>query len=691
MLGGIEQKNMRVVVYARVSSEDQAERGTIESQIEFARKYCDLHEIDVLDWYLDDGITGTLPLDDRPEGQRLREDAHAGKFDLVLIYKLDRLGRSARIIINSVYDLEQHGVKIRSMTEPFDTSTPAGRFTLNVLASVADLERETMLERMWHGANRAARAGKWLGGIVPYGYYVEYDGDDGYLAINEERLPGVNISEADVVRMIYQMSAGRGLSCIAIADYLNAIGVPPSYIRHGRKVRRGKRKENTAGIWHPSRIRNMIVNTTYAGVHEYGKRSNKDREIIRREVPAIVDQDTWARAQQVLQDNAIEAIRNTKYKYLLRGLIKCGECGLNYNGAAYPRKDDIAISYRCNGKQSYRGPKQGRCTSLNVPGDWLEEIIWQDCINFIEHPGEAICELEQSMSDRKERKADTAAELQLVKRAMLDKENEKQAVLDLFRRKLINSSDVEAQLGKIAQELSSIEHVAAGLEKELLVEVELLDRFASAGELLADLRAKLTDNPTWETKREIVQTLVREIIVHTDNTGTRPQMRIEARFVFTRVANRTDIRADYNSHDDVRRCISKKREMATLDSAGARLWTARRAARLDIKTLASMASMHPQSIIDVELGRTKPTIKLCRGLAPVLGVAIAHLGAYDKMPARTLAQRIKKARYFHGLLIKEAAAQLGVDHTTFRNWEHGQAPRSHNMDRLLPFLMILEN
>src|SRR5690606_11510668 len=128
------------------------------------------------------------------------EDAQAGRFELLLIYRLDRLGRSARIILNAVYDLEQYGIKIRSMTEPFDTSDPSGRFLLTVLAGVADLERETILERMWHGANRAAREGKWLGGIVPYGYKLD---EEGYLQINEAPLPGMDMSEADVVRLIY--------------------------------------------------------------------------------------------------------------------------------------------------------------------------------------------------------------------------------------------------------------------------------------------------------------------------------------------------------------------------------------------------------------------------------------------------------------------------------------------------------
>lgn len=159
----------KVGTYARVSSEDKAERGTIDNQLKFARKYCDLHQLDVYEWYKDDGITGTLPLEQRPSGQRLIEDAKAGKFNLLLIYRLDRLGRSARAVFNAVHDLDSFGVKVRSMTEPFDIDTPAG---------------------------------KWLGGIVPYGYYVN---EAGFLEVNENNLPGTYKSEADVVRLIFNL------------------------------------------------------------------------------------------------------------------------------------------------------------------------------------------------------------------------------------------------------------------------------------------------------------------------------------------------------------------------------------------------------------------------------------------------------------------------------------------------------
>lgn len=530
---------VRVAIYARVSSEDQAERGTIENQLEFANKYCDLHQLEIVDWYKDDGVTGTIPLESRPEGQRLLKDAQAGRFELLLIYRLDRLGRSARIILNAVHELEQHGIKIRSMTEPFDTGDPNGRFLLTVLAGVADLERETILERMWHGANRAARAGKWLGGIVPYGYRVN---EEGFLEISEAPLPGMDMSEADVVRLIFHLVADQGYSTIKVADYLNALGVPTAYAKDGRKITRGKRKVNTAGIWRPSRVRSIIRNTTYKGEHYYGKRSNKNRDVIYREVPAIVSKETWEKAQEVLKNNQIEALRNTKRKYLLRGLIKCGICGLNYHGNAYPGPERKPKAYYiCNGKIVYRGPLQGKCPSKNLPAEWIEELIWNNCVEFINNPGVALQELSETMEFKKSQRDTLELEKQKILSLIEDKESEKQSILDLYRKKIISSLDVEQQLQKIIQEKQSLEERVRDLDRQIAAEEEMLKQFDTPEQLLADLKSKLNSDITFEIKRDIVKTLVNEIIVDTKYTeNERPYAVITARFNFFKDVVHTD-------------------------------------------------------------------------------------------------------------------------------------------------------
>ncbi|AIF51856.1 recombinase family protein [Pelosinus sp. UFO1] len=520
---------LNIAVYCRVSSEDQQERGTIENQIEFATKYCDLHQLNIVKWYKDDGISGTLPFESRPEASIMLQDAQEKKFDTLLFYRLDRFGRSARTILNGVHTLEQYGIKIKSMTEPFDTGDPSGRFLLTILAGVADLERSNILDRLWHGTNRAARNGKWLGGICPYGYRVD---DEGFLTVSDTPLPGFDMSEADVVQMIYRLTTEQHMSTIKIADYLNALGIPPKYAIEGRKIAKGKRKENTSGHWLPGRVRNMIVQETYKGIHFFGKRSKKVREVIKREVPAIVDEDSWDKAQLVLKDNQLEAVRFTKYSYLLKSLVKCSLCGLNFSGTGYSGVNGQRTAYYvCNGKTSYRGKYMGKCVAKNVAANWLDEKVWNDCVNFINNPGQLLTDLSPDEQ-----------ELLLITSSLSQKDTEKQSILDLYRKQLITSKDVEDQLSKIAIERSALEYRQKELKNALLTTNDEDYRKKDALMLLGDLKEKLTGQITYETKRNIIKQLVREVVVCTTHSDNRdaPEVKVHIKFVFPQIVPCTD-------------------------------------------------------------------------------------------------------------------------------------------------------
>ncbi len=530
---------LNVAIYCRVSSEDQQERGTIENQIEFATKYCDLHQLNIIQWYKDDGISGALPFELRPEASLMLQDAQEKKFDTLLFYRLDRFGRSARTILNGVHTLEQYGIKIKSMTEPFDTGDPAGRFLLTILAGVADLERSNILERLWHGANRAARNGKWLGGICPYGYRVD---EEGFLAVSTIPLPGFEMSESDVVQMIYRLTTEQHMSTIKIADYLNALGLPPKYAIEGRKVARGKRKENTSGHWLPGRVRNMIVQTTYKGIHGYGKRSKKEREIIEREVPAIVPIDVWESAQLVLKDNQLEATRCAKHKYLLRSRVKCSICNLNYSGTGFKgAKGERTPYYVCNGKTTYRGKYMGKCPSKNMPANWLDEKVWDDCVDFINNPGKLLDG--DGLSPEEESNVSTEQELKMIASSLSQKDSEIQPILDLYRKRLITDKDVEDQLSKINNEKTSLETKQKELKNALATTTDEMNRRKDVISLLDNLKEKIAGEITWETKRDIIKQLVREVIVHTKHSEDRdePEVKLSVKFVFSQDVPCTDM------------------------------------------------------------------------------------------------------------------------------------------------------
>lgn len=509
---------MKHAIYVRVSTEDQAEKGTIENQIEFARKYCDLHRLEIFKFYKDDGFSGTIPLLNRPAAAEMMEDAKNGLFNVLLVYKLDRLGRSARVTLNSIYDLEAMDIQIKSMTEPFDTTSPSGRFMITMLAGVADLERETILERMWHGANRAAREGRWLGGIVPYGYYVD---ENKYLKISETLLPNCSFSEADVIRLIYKMSA-EGNSTVKIADYLNSLRIPPSYTKDNRTIKKGKRKTNTAGIWRPGRIQNMLKNKTYMGTHQYGKRATVERELIEREVPAIVSKDLFNASMETMKRLKFET-GNKKHEYLLSGLIKCGLCKSNYIGTHYGKyinSNREKKYYQCYGKSYYAGTQVGKCKAKNIVVDDLDSFVWNDCINFINNPGKAIEKLKEKKSTLEKNSLSISSEIENLKKEISNKESEKQSILDLFRKGMINSVDVEKQLSSIKEETTRLSGYLYDLEKKLNIEEVSKAKQDSIFALLSTLKGKIK-NPSYEDKKEIVNLLVSSIVIETD-VGDNP-------------------------------------------------------------------------------------------------------------------------------------------------------------------------
>src|SRR5215212_1488448 len=113
MIQSQTQAPTRVACYARVSTEDQAERQTIGAQTDFLRRYCDLHGLPVAGVYVDDGVSGATALEGRPEGLRLLKDAEAGAFTVVLVYRLDRLGRSLKSLLDAYERLDTAGVAIR--------------------------------------------------------------------------------------------------------------------------------------------------------------------------------------------------------------------------------------------------------------------------------------------------------------------------------------------------------------------------------------------------------------------------------------------------------------------------------------------------------------------------------------------------------------------------------------------------
>jgi site-specific DNA recombinase len=505
----------RVATYERVSSEDQRERETILTQTDELARRLDMDpDVELVQRYVDDGISGTIPLAERPAGQRLLGDAAKGLFQELWVYKLDRLGRDDIDPLIVRRELQRLGVKLVAVHENIE-----GDLEYSLRVAIAAEERRTFLARSAAGMARAARQGRYTGGIVPLGYRVKGKKQHAHLIPSNAKI-WANWTEAGLVRHIYRRLAVDGWSCRRIANELNALGVPTHYQKDSRGVR-GKR---TQGIWRPGRIRNLVVNPVYKGELQYGRRSNKpaSREIISARVKPLVCREIWQAAQATLTANRIKP-KNGKRIYLLRGLIVCGICGLHYCGCS----NRGTAWYRCDGQLVERGPIEGRCPSKSVKGPELEPTVWDDIERWLRNPGDLIDEL-AAERNRTAGAAVAEADRTTLQTALKNCVSQRDRMLDLYRRGRITVDELDAHLDRISEEKQTLEERLRALEPQLAPAADGLP----SEDLLAEIRCRLDEGLDDERRQEIASLLVRRITIETEflERGKRATAMVEYKF-----------------------------------------------------------------------------------------------------------------------------------------------------------------
>ncbi|MFH1485678.1 MAG: recombinase family protein [Chloroflexota bacterium] len=504
----------RVATYERVSSEDQRERETIKTQTEqLARRLDSDPTVLLVDRYVDDGVSGTIPLAGRPEGQRLLADARLGRFDELWVYKIDRLGRDDVDPLLVRRELENLGIIVYSVCE--GVSDP---FIYSIHVAFAAQARRDFLRKSADGMARAAGEGRYTGGIVPLGYVAEGKKPNVKLVPSDKPM-WADLTEADVVRRIYNRLAIDGWSCRKIAEELNALSVPTAYQKDGRGVR-GKKTEC---IWRAGRVRNLVVNTVYKGVFQYGRRTSKKRELISAEVPALVSEEIWQAAQDTLAHNRVIA-KNTPKHYLLSGTIKCAHCGKHYS-ATHGR--DTIIWWRCNGRLTHRYLPEERCQGKGVKGTDIETAVWHDVETFLRNPGEVIQEL--AVNDSLDSAAAIAeAERTTLEAAIREKALERDRMIDAYRRGIIPIDDLDSHLKGIEAKQRELESRVQSLQPE----VEAVPEDLPDEDMLTEIRQRLDAGLDDKQRQEIVQLLVRQITIYTEAAEGKRQAKavIEYRF-----------------------------------------------------------------------------------------------------------------------------------------------------------------
>ncbi len=362
----------RAVLYARVSTDEQADKGySLPSQLDSCRKYAEQHGFTVIEELRED-FSGGTPFAERPEGKRLMEMLRRRAADAIISHQVDRLSRDNVDLLVSIRQWLRAGVEVH--TCDIGKIEDENNILLVIKGWQGSDERKKIVERTMRGKRTKAQSGKVVVcGHAPYGF--------AYLRDEKGRVISFAIveEEARIVRIVYRWYVhgdenGKLLSAHKIAWRLSEMRVPtPSEARGGYFRKRG------AGMWNIRGVLSIIENEVYAGVWRFGWRMGKAKkkrpleEATVVDVPAIIDHDIWERAQAQRKYNKDMAIRNGKHEYLLRGLIFCG-CGRKMVGTL----PNGHRHYACNLMFNHHARIEQTCPEKYVRADAIEADVWQE-------------------------------------------------------------------------------------------------------------------------------------------------------------------------------------------------------------------------------------------------------------------------------------------------------------------------
>ena len=511
----------QIAIYARLSSEQQTQDATIESQIAAVKEFALAQgfHIDHDLVFADNGISGSTLA--RPKLDALRDKAAAGEIDTILVLNPDRLARKYAHQLMLVEEFQKLGVEIQFVNRKISAS-PEDQLLLQIQGVISEYEREKIVERHRRGKLHKARQGDVcvLSG-APYGY-VYIPASDTEAARYE-----IHEREAEVVKKVFHMLVDERMSIGAIARELTRAQIPT---RHD------------IGRWERSVVWAMLRNPAYTGHAAYRKTkvverlrptkqaydhsfypkhvhsSTRDRpreEWIEIPVPAIISEDIYNRTRERLEENKRFSPRNnTKFEYLLSGLLRCQECGYALYGKSTSNSKYKRCYYRCAGQDGHRWTNGRVCSSHPVRVEALDDLVWDQTRRLIEQP-ELVLKEYAARIQKKQRQRSEYKELIARKRKEIkQQELEKERLLDLYQGGRVSLAEIEQRLKAIRSKMKKAEDECALIEKEEKEEGHRLQVIEQFTEFAKRMKTNLT-NLSFEERKQIVRLLVEEVKVNT--------------------------------------------------------------------------------------------------------------------------------------------------------------------------------
>jgi site-specific DNA recombinase len=513
---------LRVALYARVSSEKQAEANTIASQVAELRRRieqdgCTLQEDDC---FVDDGVSGTILV--RPALERLRDQVAHGALDRLYVLAPDRLARKASYQALLIDELSAAGVELVFLNHALGKS-PEDDLLLQVQGVIAEYERAKIMERARRGKLHAARQGS-VNVLVqaPFGYRYVTIAEGGGHARYE-----VVLEEARVVRQLFTWVGQEHVSLSEVCRRLEKQQIP---------TRTGLRR------WSPATVATLLKNPAFIGQATFGKTrvepwraplrprrgqsatprrpysvTRKDTQPIAIPVPALVSVELFEAANEQLAENR-RRYRQTRRgaSFLLQGLVVCPSCGYAWCGQPrYGRKAPRPAGqptgyYRCAGRMRARATQEEKpgCRAKPIRTQDLDAAVWQDVCQLLRQPERLEAEYErrlQNQEDPSPTSKSMASRCTQLKRGIA-------RLIDAYSEGLLEKDEFEPKIRQLKERLARLEAEEKGLAQEEAQRAELRLVIGQ----LADFSQRLDqglEEADWSTRREIVRALVKQIEV----------------------------------------------------------------------------------------------------------------------------------------------------------------------------------
>jgi site-specific DNA recombinase len=507
---------MRAALYARVSTERQERHQTIDSQLAALRAWAGAsgHALAEEHVFRDEGYSGSRL--DRPGLDALRDAVRDGAVGIVAVLTPDRLARRYAYQVLLLEEFRRAGCEVAFLQHPI-SDDPNDQLLLQIQGAIAEYERAVLGERFRRGKLQKARDGHYQGGCAPYGYrYVP----------RQEAVPGhlvVNEPEAELVRILYGWLIEEQTTIRQILKRLNA---SPYFPRSGHRP------------WSASLVHHVLADPVYAGTayaNRYsfvpakkprsarGPRTGEAtcRQLKPREqwiaipVPAIVDAETWARAQAQLARNAALSFRNnTKYNYLLRCLLTCRVCGLAMFGRTHAptATQPERRSYQCHGKDCILSARPAACPSRVAKAEEIEAAVWGHVAGLPASPERLVAQFERFAAAAEagtvhDRAADQQLRSRLDRVARADKR-----LLDAYQAGAVSLAELSERRRHLAEEQQNLERQQQ--ERDRLRQQRLRAEAVrtSLEAFCARVRGRL-DEATLAEKQAILQLVIERITV----------------------------------------------------------------------------------------------------------------------------------------------------------------------------------